>query len=1174
VGGAESEIHVKVLDSSRNPAPDVEVRFTATLGRIPESAVTDSLGIARVMLVSGSSAGSSVVTAGVGPLKMSIEVQFVRISSFISVLPKSIPADGMSSCEVAVTVRDSSGRPMAGVGVGFSATSGTIEPSARTDESGIAKVKLTGIASRTDVVSTITASLEGMREQLTAEVVFRGLTLTVSSDADSLPADGMSGSTITASLRETSTGKAIPGVEVSFSTDIGFINPSAITDRLGNAKATLKSGYETGEATVKASYGEGISSELKVFFTPHGITLSLVADPVRIAADGMSTATVSARLRNGNNNPIVGAEISFSTSLGTITSSGITDESGLATATLTSERCNGTALVRASFGPISETLPVEFSGVTVELDASPKGVIADGASASGITLLLTDGAGRPIAGEEVTLSTSLGELLPPSGRTDGYGRFEASLRSGEAGRAIVTAHAAGASGEVAVDFTRFSFSLEAEEYDITVNGSSTTITATLMDNLGNPVPGIEIDFSSTLGSIDEGGVTDDTGRTSVTLVSGGVVGQALVTASARLPDGTVGSSITVNFSAAPPERIVLSADPSVVAVGGGSSRITAVVTDGRGNPVPDVTVSFAVISGPGGGEHLDRGTASTDGSGRASVNFISGLLASEFGGVAISAATSGISSEPLLLTIAGAPHRITVGYSQPSSNGDGTYTLPISAIVSDANGNSVVDGTTVYFSVSPAIGVVKSPVATKDGRATTSFVYPAAELGSHITVIARSGDISGSTGLILPGAEGEVSGITLSISPGSPEDILADGQSTTLIEAYVTDRDGTGMPNILVTFDVDFGSITRSAFTESPTLSEPYKGGRAVATLTSAPSPSDTVATIVASAGGITSAPLRVRLRGISLSLSVYPESIPADGRSCVSVTAVVKETTSGVPVPGKTVLFGTDLGTIDGSAITDSRGVATATFTSGRTPGRATVRASCGGGLESLAYVDISPAAPGPASRFTLSVEKVNIAGLVRFGLEDVVTAYVYDGSGNPVPEGTSVYFTSDGGGIASSSLTDEYGRASVKLIAAGPCPEDGIVTVTARTMGSEGPLTASVSVVFSGRTQIDAPSSFNIPDGGRVDLSFSVSDENGNPLVGGTKVSVSTSAGLSVQGVSSFEIPDTMDKKWTHFTVRIADADPGDGDPPKDCWVTIEVTTPADGNGSSETVVYGSVD
>ena len=54
-------------------------------------------------------------------------------------------------------------------------------------------------------------------------------------------------------------------------------------------------------------------------------------------------------------------------------------------------------------------------------------------------------------------------------------------------------------------------------------------------------------------------------------------------------------------------------------------------------------------------------------------------------------------------------------------------------------------------------------------------------------------------------------------------------------------------------------------------------------------------------------------------------------------------------------------------------------------------------------------------AEHFSFAVEKVNIPGLVRFGLTSSVTAFVGDRYGNPVPTGTIVYFSTR---VASSKV------------------------------------------------------------------------------------------------------------------------------------------------------------
>ena len=170
----------------------------------------------------------------------------------------------------------------------------------------------------------------------------------------------------------------------------------------------------------------------------------------------------------------------------------------------------------------------------------------------------------------------------------------------------------------------------------------------------------------------------------------------------------------------------------------------------------------------------------------------------------------------------------------------------------------------------------------------------------------------------------------------------------------------------------------------------------------------------------------------------------------------------------------------------------------------------------------------PPDEGHFSLAVEKLNIAGRVYSGLTDRITAYVFDQYSNPVPEGTSVYFSTTGGGIEGSARTGANGQASVTLISAEPYPEGGFVTVTAQTVDKDGnPITATARVLFSGPTapiQVE-PSYITVAEGGRQAFTYIVSDADGNPLVEGTRIKV-TAQGGTVTG-------DVDAVSYTHLTL-----------------------------------------
>jgi hypothetical protein len=140
--------------------------------------------------------------------------------------------------------------------------------------------------------------------------------------------------------------------------------------------------------------------------------------------------------------------------------------------------------------------------------------------------------------------------------------------------------------------------------------------------------------------------------------------------------------------------------------------------------------------------------------------------------------------------------------------------------------------------------------------------------------------------------------------------------------------------------------------------------------------------------------------------------------------------------------------------------------------------------------------------------------------------------------------------------------------------------------------PIFASTRVLFTGPTQLTVgvlqpdgsctgnPSGFVVPDGGTSQvLCFLVRDPAGRPLVGGTRIEVTTSAG-AISGSSSVVLPDIQrgGPGITFFTFAVADDDPGDTDPPSDALVTVSVVSPTGapcpgGNGDVAVSFSGTI-
>ncbi len=258
---------------------------------------------------------------------------------------------------------------------------------------------------------------------------------------------------------------------------------------------------------------------------------------------------------------------------------------------------------------------------------------------------------------------------------------------------------------------------------------------------------------------------------------------------------------------------------------------------------------------------------------------------------------------------------------------------------------------------------------------------------------------------------------------------------------------------------------------------------------------------------------------------------------------------------------------------------------------GRATVNLTSGtkaGVVQIIAQIDLNNAVikskpvgitihgglPDP-NHFSLTSANTNFAGYDIFGLQNSITVYVGDKYGNPVRTGTSVYFTTTGGIIEGSSQTDNQGIGSVQLISAEPRPTDatlgaGFATITASTADENlNTISKNAVVLFSGYPVIDIiPKTFDIPNGGSQAFTYTVSDENGNPLAPGTNISVAVEGtNVGAQGEIQVTLPDTQSKSWTSFGFIVYDtADTVNVAGP----VTIKLQT-GGSNGGEHTSITG---
>lgn len=489
--------------------------------------------------------------------------------------------------------------------------------------------------------------------------------ISVTTSASSIPADGSATATITATVLD-ATSAPVSGVAVTFTTSAGTITVvTGTTGTAGTATATLAAGSATAGTTITVTATSGtLSGVVKVGVGQTAQqTVSLETDLPQIPSDGSKPATITALVRDSNNNFVPNVQVQFSATSGGITlgstgstgTPGMTNSSGAATATLTTagDPTNRSITVTATVGPSKQTLVVNVVGTTLSL-SGPSSLVQG--SVGSFTVALTDSSKNAISGAKVTVASKAGNALSGTTlTTDSSGNASFTMTGTNSGADTISATALSltASQAVAVSNQLFTFSAPAANADVAL-GQVATVTVNWKSN-GTPVTGQTVTFASTRGTLSAAtAVTDGSGNASVT-ISSASSGPAIVSATAT----GVTATQNINFVATTPASISVQPSPSTIAING-QSTITAIVRDASNNLVQGKTVTFQLTDVTGGS--LSFASAVTDSEGVAQTVYTAGNTPSTSNGVSITGTVQGTSvTHTATLTVGGQTVFISLG---------------------------------------------------------------------------------------------------------------------------------------------------------------------------------------------------------------------------------------------------------------------------------------------------------------------------------------------------------------------------------------------------------------------------------------------------------------------------------------------------------------------------------
>ena len=471
--------------------------------------------------------------------------------------------------------------------------------------------------------------------------------------------------------------------------------------------------------------------------TTTAATVTLSASNATVPSDNSASTTVTVTAVSSTNAALPGVVVTLSSDTGILSTQTVTTGTdGTATFTFrsgTSSLANRTATITASAGATAQ-LQIQIAGSTLSVfGTTGSNVPNDGTSPVTITFIAKNAQGVGLASTPYTVSwvtTTGGHLTlnTTSGNAGADGKFSvivAGTGSPATGTATVTASAAGATASATINVTAvsgtFGISKTSNSTGPVVTINPTAVAMTIADSLTVTVSApssASVTFTTTQGKWGNG-------LTSQTVVVAGGVASAILTqtqagqANVQVSDGTNSASLVVGVTATTPYSITLTATPTVVAKGGGTSTLIAKVMDANNQPVGNAAVAFSMSNTTGGGENVSPAVAYTTaiaggnlGLGEARVTFTAGSLSSSATGVQVRATvqnTAVVTNTPpsgndAAIVIGGTAGSIAFGMAtQITDPGQGStyYQYPMSVQVADSNGNPMAN-TIVNLSVWPA----------------------------------------------------------------------------------------------------------------------------------------------------------------------------------------------------------------------------------------------------------------------------------------------------------------------------------------------------------------------------------------------------------------------------------------------------------------------------------------
>nr|WP_102439771.1 hypothetical protein [Shewanella sp. 10N.286.48.B5]PMH85639.1 hypothetical protein BCU57_13770 [Shewanella sp. 10N.286.48.B5] len=592
------------------------------------------------------------------------------------------------------------------------------------------------------------------------------------------------------------------------------------------------------------------------------------------------------------------------------------------------------------------------------------------------------------------------------------------------------------------------------------------LTATVINSSTGAVSGTLVTFAlnnAELGTFNNEtatAVTNSEGVATITLFSADIAGSGTVTASidsgesdsvafTMVGDGNGGGGVDIT-------TVELALSNQVISAIDGST-LTALVSNSIDGVLAGELVTFALNDSNLG--TFDNATASavTDSDGIATITLYSAEIA---GSGSVSASIESGETDSKAFTMlgdggeAGGGAQVTLQLFDSAGEAvDTISTLSPGVLVATITG--INKPTIVSFSSEIGDLPITSAVTNDEGKASVD-IYAGSSLGAGLVTASLSSGEKGET-IVVVGATNVEMGSGTPFEKGvaqvSTAELTAGGTAT--VTVLIQDEDGNPFTQPI---DVNFSSTCATKSPAQAELSSPVSSSNGVATSTylAQGCVGEDQINVTANAGGISlSAVATLNILQADIGSIVFveaqPENIGILGTGGIESSVVkfrVLDKNSNV-VANQAVDF--SLNTIAGgisidpiTATTNNEGIVQTVVTTGTVATSVRVTGTVQGSSPVISsqssQLIVSTGIPDQDS-FSLSAELYNAEGWDQEGTEVVVTARMADAFNNPVPDGTTVSFTTEGGAIEDACQTLN-GVCSVIWTSQLPRPEGNTFT------------------------------------------------------------------------------------------------------------------------------------